>query len=1153
MSEIHKIEKNGVTIYPATTTDAVVDADDKLSVKELFNNADSKNYSATLLFEKLPISSVLVENSYYQSISGVISSGEDFKRTKKIYVPKGKKVLVSGVKITNIHSWTLRGVHSNDGQIYEFQKDYDCYIGINIPSGNDVSTAYIQFNGDAKSSIEQLFLKADNIPYYYMNIIPQIEFIDGYYFDIHEGNKESAKVESSSFRYAEINVEPGESFIYSSKVGGVSMAAITFYDQSGQLISYDGKGNSSSPTYTDRTVTVPPAAKTMIFSTYVTFDGIKLGRSEKVLNKSIDAIEKKLEENCMTISEVQGKIGILDSAFNITSKNLYNGEFIAGYVNSNGSFNDVQESQPYRSTGLIPVKPDTYYCISGRKETSSSNIRCLDKDGANPTKVRIASTGLEYSSWYTPSEDGLRVNPNSQIKTSPTASYIQFNIQWSTEHEDFNEVMVELVGDSYVPGFTPSPYQPYMREAKLKASALPENVSNDNIALVHKKVSLKNTPVIMVTGASHSEGFGSVKDKAFISYLSAMLDWNVENYSLSGSDNIEHFNRIVQIQQISNVHPKNLSGGYSLILLGGNETAYYSNGIDAKYFRDNIIRLCSAVKSYGFEPVLCSYCGDMSRPWSVVVQNVADEYGYMFIDLNANGYRFYNPIYRPWWYNAHYATRSNAIQWFNFLKVLDYFEKPYSAVKIFRNRNAEPSDINDLLFDDRYEKMKLWRELTLHHQALKNGYEKYVDRLDLTVYTDNEGDTVNIGALENVPSEYNSFRLGSPITIQDKALIQFTLPSVAPDIENLKFKLDTEGDVEVYVRQYVSSDLVVGLSDRGGSFHLTTDSPAIYVGDVYSDSNNAGIYFTVVEYNAEDQSLIATPSGDFTSEGNMAGTLTRTSGTGTQILNYDKLLDVPGESYFEKALSPKGKWVLLTNSKDSYPITDPSSCMDYDRLDFLVKTPSGSGFIIKNTSMEFDTYREKNRRKGKDQRCLALAPETGNQLLAKTTFENAVADWGAPANATAWNGQVQYTDGNGVKQTGNHIPTFFKTQKNVTGILRLNKGQSVWQAVDFVGEEYYCHKYKLKIVARYYPEEALDIDNLPSDVRTSRTFDFAKIGISFKVYNDSIFTKEVYVPLSFVEIEQDIILDAPVGRDGNILTITALDDRVELLLCELYA
>ena len=38
MSEIHKIEKNGVTIYPATTTDAVVDADVRKAVKHSINN-----------------------------------------------------------------------------------------------------------------------------------------------------------------------------------------------------------------------------------------------------------------------------------------------------------------------------------------------------------------------------------------------------------------------------------------------------------------------------------------------------------------------------------------------------------------------------------------------------------------------------------------------------------------------------------------------------------------------------------------------------------------------------------------------------------------------------------------------------------------------------------------------------------------------------------------------------------------------------------------------------------------------------------------------------------------------------------------------------------------------------------------------------------
>lgn len=38
MSEIHKIEKNGVTIYPATTTDAVVDADVRKSLKNILRD-----------------------------------------------------------------------------------------------------------------------------------------------------------------------------------------------------------------------------------------------------------------------------------------------------------------------------------------------------------------------------------------------------------------------------------------------------------------------------------------------------------------------------------------------------------------------------------------------------------------------------------------------------------------------------------------------------------------------------------------------------------------------------------------------------------------------------------------------------------------------------------------------------------------------------------------------------------------------------------------------------------------------------------------------------------------------------------------------------------------------------------------------------------
>lgn len=1106
---------------------------------------DALGWQILMSSGNLKIKDYLILNSYFNT-DGRIYESEDFNRTPKIFVKANTQIILSGIVPVSCHTWdTNGGSHVRENIVSDnnflVTKDYDFYVGYNFPSSLNMEDGLIIIKGGSyevteanKKEISTLKDSVKNLEDFQQSTLLNTDLLI-----------EKIIIPNSYYQALTGTISASESYKRTPKIFVPKNTKI-------KLNSID-RMTAISTWNAETDEFVREGYVSEFVKEYDCYFGITYYSDADVSNVFIRKegnVNQQAEDNKKAISELTVKVDDLSKTFDnvltVKSKNLFDGKTLNGYVNSNGNFSSTSAESTYRATGYIPVKPNTYYYLSGRKELSISNIRCVDENKQNPTKVKQGSTGEENpNNWYTPG------GANSQILTSETAAFIQFNLQFTTVHSDFDKVMVELVGDVYNPSFVPSAYQPYELEYKILKKALPDDIGGSSSAN-HHVVNLRNVPVIMLTGASHGEGYGSVKDKSFVSYLSAMLDWTVENYSLSGSDNIEHFNRIVKGQQISNVHPSNLAGGYSLIILGGNEASYYRNGVDAKYFRDNIIRLCSVIKSYGFEPVLCSYYGDMGRPWSVVLQNVADEYGYMFIDLNANGSRFYSPIYRPWWYNAHYATRTNVIQWFNILKILDNFEKPYSAVKIFRNRNTTPTDINDLLFDNRYEKMKLWRELTLHHIPLKAGYEKYVDRLDLTVYTDTGGDTVNIGATEGVESEYNSFRLGSPITIQDKALIQFTLPSVAPDIENLVLNLDTEDEVDVYVRQYVSPDLEVSLADVGGSFHLTTENPTINIGDVYADSNNAGISFTVVDYDASSKSLITVPSGSFTSEGNMTGTLTRTSGTGTQILNYDKLLDVPGESYFEKALSPKGKWVQIQKSEDSYPITGPATCMDYDRLDFLVKATSGGSFTIKDVSMEFDSNREKLYRRGKDQRCLALVAETGNQLITKTTFENAIEDWSAPEGVTIWDGQVKYNDANGTERTGNHIPTFFKTKKNVSKILRLNKGQSVSQEVKFVGEEYYCHKYKLKLVARYYPTEALNIGSLPKDVRTSQTFDFAKIGVSFKIYNDELFTKEIYVPLNFVEIEQDIVFDASIGRENNILTITAFDDNVELILCELY-
>ena len=41
-AEIHKLQKNGVTIYPATTTDAVVDPDSRKTIKEIILDINLK-------------------------------------------------------------------------------------------------------------------------------------------------------------------------------------------------------------------------------------------------------------------------------------------------------------------------------------------------------------------------------------------------------------------------------------------------------------------------------------------------------------------------------------------------------------------------------------------------------------------------------------------------------------------------------------------------------------------------------------------------------------------------------------------------------------------------------------------------------------------------------------------------------------------------------------------------------------------------------------------------------------------------------------------------------------------------------------------------------------------------------------------------------
>ena len=961
-------------------------------------------------------------------------------------------------------------------------------------------------------------------------------------------NKNEARG-ASSYTYTFKDVTPGEIYQASGKIGGNSMALFTFWDADGNVTGYTGVGSTEQPTYTDLRTTVPAGTTQMGVAWLpsrphnlykVTFD---FGGEISDLNARLTAIEPTVAKNNDIITDIT----------EITSKNVFPGDVIGGYVNSTGGFGAAATQDLYAATDLIPVKPNTYYYISNRNVNGrggTTNIRCLDENKTNPTKVRAAATGKEISSWYTPNAAGTGSTDNGQILTSPTAAYLQMNLKFNYQgNPDYAKLMLQEVGDTYNPSFVPSPYQPFAEEYKVKKSALPDDIGGGGNTV--GTISLGNTPTFLLFGASHGEGYGSVKDKAFISYLSALLDWSVENYSRSGSDYIEHFNSLMIGQNISNVYPGNMAGGVALVVLGGNEANYYTNGVDGKYFKANIIRCCSGLKSLGYRPILASYYGDMGRPWALVVREVAREYGYMYYDINGYGSRFYAPLYRPWWYDAHYATRTNGQQWYSFMKLLADIERPQTALKIFRNRNPY-MQIGELLFDNNFEKMRYWRELTLHHVPLKSGFEKYVDRLDLTVYTDTGGNTVNIGAVEGVQSEYNVARKGGTISMDDTGLLQFTFPAVGKYLKNVKFKIESDDTLEVYIRKYVDSTLQIGLSDASAAFGITTTNPNIVVGDVYTDSNNPGVNFTVEQFTG-DATLIANPDAAFDAPGNTTGTLTRVSGTGSATLEYNTLRTAPGATYFANALNKLGKWETLAGNNGEYELQGMTNYLDYDRCDLLVKKSGGGAFVLKNVSAEYEATQLKDVKRYDTAKMLGLVEGDGTQVLTKTTFENPQTDWALPVGrGVVWDGKVTYTDANGVQQTGNHIPTYYASQKGVTQILRLDAGDVIQQALPTMqGASYEVQRYKLKLTARYYPTEALDINSLPADVRTSQTFDFARIDVRFVLTgNNSYYTRTYYAPLQWVEIEDELVFDAPISVPNQI-QITAVDNRTEFMLCEI--
>lgn len=171
------------------------------------------------------------------------------------------------------------------------------------------------------------------------------------------------------------------------------------------------------------------------------------------------------------VSAIKADLG--DISKKIIAKNVYQYSVVGtvhNYINTSGNYDSQFAGY---CTGLIPVQPNTYYYLSGRKCTNT-NIRGLKIDGSTRQKVLAASTGTEYNNFNLPDPTCTTAVVNGPFLTTSETYYIQINITelYSEEVGDYYKIMLEEIGSTYDPDFVPSPYDGGIDYYQIKNDAI---------------------------------------------------------------------------------------------------------------------------------------------------------------------------------------------------------------------------------------------------------------------------------------------------------------------------------------------------------------------------------------------------------------------------------------------------------------------------------------------------------------------------------------------------------------------------------------------------------------------------------------------------------------------------------------------------------
>lgn len=422
-------------------------------------------------------------------------------RTIRKRVVEGKKyLLITPSSVPSASYYVFAGDY--DGQIPVGTRTQYKSNSVNIitaPSGAKYIFVCVRFS-DAGAS--DLFVLVEEYGQYenILRLWPNVS--DVAVNPVHGYINGSSKFESASASYDTLKMEVVEGKKY-LLLAPSTISSTPYYVWTSDIEGQTPVGTRVSYTAGINTLTAPAGANFLFVSTKFSNVGNTKGFS--------------LSEWNVFLQQLSAGLARVDGLLEMESRNVYDQTVENGYINtSDGVLASTSDSR-YKTTGRIPVKPNSFYYISGNR-CSVSAARCLGSDGTTRYKLLSARSSQPLTAWRIPNEMATDSTKNGQFKTPPDAAFLQFTIDFNQSLENPERVMVEYVGDEYNPLFVPSSYQPYNAHTIVKMDALPQAIVDLPARVLDLELGVPNAPKVLLIGSSH--GMNTIGQFPILAYHS---------------------------------------------------------------------------------------------------------------------------------------------------------------------------------------------------------------------------------------------------------------------------------------------------------------------------------------------------------------------------------------------------------------------------------------------------------------------------------------------------------------------------------------------------------------------------------------------------------------------------------------------------------